>query len=240
MRSPVDVIKGRVVSYDPVTGNVIIKANYPDWQMFEKRKYHDCLIQMVDGRPISDKQRKACYKLIGLIADWVGDTVDSAKEDLKAKFLREEIQSDTMETFSLSNAPVSLVCAFQKFLVRMVIDYGIPTSFPLLDYVDDVSDYIYSCTARKRCCICGKKAELHHHKRIGMGRNRAQIDQTDLPVEPLCRKHHTECHTMLQSEFDEKYHIKPVTLDENLMRAWGINGKRIRFDQMNDPITKEI
>lgn len=53
--------------------------------------------------------------------------------------------------FSLSNAPMSLVCAFQRFLVHFMLDWDIPCSIPLLEFVDDVQDYLYACLVAKKC-----------------------------------------------------------------------------------------
>lgn len=39
MKSPIDIIKGRIVDYDPRTSEVTIKARYPDWMMLTKREY---------------------------------------------------------------------------------------------------------------------------------------------------------------------------------------------------------
>jgi hypothetical protein len=70
---------------------------------------------------------------------------------------------------------MSLVCAFQRFLVRFILDWDIPCNFPLLNFVDDIADYVYGCLIHKKCCICGAKADLHHLDHVGMGRNRNEI-----------------------------------------------------------------
>ena len=59
MKSPVDIVDGRIVDYDPKTQELIIKARYTDYPMMFKRQYKDCKVQLLDGRPLSDKQRKA-------------------------------------------------------------------------------------------------------------------------------------------------------------------------------------
>lgn len=155
MKSPIDVIKGRIVDYDPRTQEVTIKAVYPDWMVMVRREYQECNIQMIDGRPLSDKQRRTCYKLIREIAKHTGMGVDPTKEWTKIKFLAEDLEETADKIFSLSNAPMSLVCAYQRFLVRFILDWEIPCSFSLIDFVDDINDYIYACLTHKKCCICG-------------------------------------------------------------------------------------
>lgn len=229
MKNPIDTIKGRIVDIDE-RGVMTIKASYPDWYTLTKRQYSECLIQMIDGRPLSDKQRKTCYALIRAISDYTGMGLDPTKEYMKLKFLTEDLQQTADKIFSLSNAPMSLVCAFQRFLVRFILDYDIPCDFPLLDFVDDVQDYVYACAVRRKCCVCGRKAEPHHHERIGMGRDREEMDQGGMLMEPLCREHHEECHAMPQNEFDRKYHITPVAIDNALKRVWRFTGERKRYD----------
>lgn len=227
MKTPTDVIKGRVVDYDPVRGEITIRAAYPDWRIFEKRKYRQCLIQLLDGRPLSNQQRKACYKLIREIAEFTGDGIDRTKEELKQRFVEEELYDSMEEGFSLSDAPMSTVCAFQRFLVRFMLDFDIPASFPLLEFVDDVHDYLYACLATKKCCICGKQADLHHVDRVGMGRDRDDIIHEGMEALPLCRIHHNEVHMLGERRFFDKYHIdNGVILDADICKIYRLKRKK--------------
>lgn len=144
MKSPIDTVKGRIVGYDERTGDVLIRARYEDYFTFCKREYKSCLMQLVDSRPLSGKQRKTCYALLREISNYTGMGADSTKEWMKLKFIVEDLNETADKIFSLSNAPMSLVCGFQRFLVRFILDWDIPCSFPLLNFVDDVQDYIYA------------------------------------------------------------------------------------------------
>lgn len=226
MRTPIDTVKGTIVDYNEQTGVVTIKALYPDWQTMVKREYREVLLQMIDSRPLSDKQRKCCYALIGEISDYVGEGRDRTKQYMKLKFLAEDFGETADKIFSLSNAPMSLVCAFQRYLVRFILDWDIPCKFPLLKFVDDIPDYVYGCLINKKCCVCGKRADLHHVEHVGMGRNREEIIHEGMEVLPLCREHHTECHTIGQTSFNEKYHFEGgITLDKTLCRIYGLKKK---------------
>lgn len=226
MKTPVDVVRGRIVDYDVVSGDVIIRAKYDDWYALTKREYKHCLVQMIDSRPLSDKQRKMCYALLREISDYTGQGVAPTKELLKIKFLAEELEQTGDAIFSLANAPMSLVCAFQRYLIRIILDWDIPCKFPLLDYVDDVADYLYHCLITKHCCICGAPADLHHVDRIGMGRDRTDVVHEGLEVLPLCREHHQEAHTMSDQEFFDRYHLPGgVTMDRTLCRLYKIKAK---------------
>ena len=227
MKSPVDVVKGRIVGYDDRRQEVLIRAPYADWYTLTKREYKNCLVQMIDNRPLSDKQRKLCYALLREISEYTGQGIDPTKEWMKLKFITEDLEQTADKIFSLSNAPMSLVCAFQRFLIRFILDWDIPCRFSLLEYADDVADYIYHCLVTKHCCICGMPTDLHHIERVGMGRSRTEIIHEGMEVLPLCREHHTEAHTMPDAEFFGKYHIPGgVTMDRTLCRLYGLKARK--------------
>lgn len=227
MKGPVDTITGRIEEYDERRGELTIRAPYSDWPTMVKRGYKECLVQLIDSRTLSDKQRRACYALIGAISDHTGVGKDPTKEWLKIKFILEDLEGTADQIFSLSNAPMSLVCAFQRFLVRFILDWDIPTKFSLLDMVDDVPDYIYACLISKKCVVCGRPAELHHVDRVGMGRDRTDILHEGLEALPLCRGHHTEAHMIPDSEFFEKYLLPGgIELDRTLCRIWKLKSRR--------------
>lgn len=227
MKSPVETVRGRIVGYDEKRGELLIRAPYSDWVTMTARQFKECLVQPMDSRPLSDKQRKACYALMGAIADYAGMSKDRTKELMKLKFLSENMEDMSDRIFSLSNAPMSLVCAFQRFLVNFVLEWDIPTDFSLLDMVDDVSDYIYGCLVNKKCVICGRPADLHHIERVGMGRNRDEIIHEGMEVLPLCREHHTEAHTMPDKDFFERYHLPGgIVADKTICRIYGLRRRK--------------
>lgn len=227
MASPVDVVKGRIVGYDEKRGELLIRAPYADLVTMTRREYKECLVQPVDSRRLSDKQRKACYALMGAIADYSGMSRDRTKELMKLKFLSENVEDLSDSIFSLSSAPMSLVCGFQRFLVQFILEWDIPTDFSLLEMVDDVSDYIYGCLVNKKCVVCGRPADLHHIDRVGAGRNRDEIIHEGMEVLPLCREHHTEAHTMPDKDFFDKYHLPGgIVADKTICRIYGLKRRK--------------
>ena len=229
MKTPVDTVKGRIVGYDERTQELLIRAHYDDWYTMTKRGYKECLVQPLDARPLSDRQRKMCYALLREISDYTGQDVHSAKEYLKLRFLADDFGETADRIFSLANAPMSLVCAFQRYLVRFIVEYDIPCRVPLLEYVDDVPDYIYACLIAKKCCITGRPAELHHIDRVGMGRDRDDIIHEGMEVLPLYREMHQEAHTMSNREFFEKYHLPGgVVMDKTLCRIYKVKARKER------------
>jgi len=221
------VIDGKVVDYDERTGVLTIKAPCADWYTLVKRNVSKVKVQLLDSRPLSNKQRGFCYSLINAIAEWVGDDTASVKEYMKLEFWSSHLEDLNDQIFSLSDAPMSLVAEFQRFLVRFVVSNGVPLKFSLLASVDDVGDYIYSCLINKRCCVCGQKADLHHVDAVGMGRDRDEIIHEGMEVLPLCRKHHNEYHTAGHHTFMDRYHIDSgITLDKTLCRIYGLKARK--------------
>lgn len=227
MKTPIDVVRGAITDYDEKSGVLTIKAQYPDWVTMVKRGYKNCNVQLIDSRPLSDKQRRACYALLREISDFTGQGTDSTKEWMKLKFLAEDLDETADKIFSLSNAPMSLVCAFQRFLVRFILEWDIPTRFPLVRMVDDIHDYIYACIINRKCCVCGKRADLHHVDRVGMGRDREEIIHEGMEALPLCREHHQECHMIGQQTFNSKYHFDSgIEIDRTICKIYGLKGTK--------------
>ena len=225
MKSPIDTVKGKIIKEVPEQNHALIAVPY-DWITAAHRQYKECLVQFIDSRPLSDKQRKMCYALIREIGEYTGMGTDRTKEIMKIKFMADDLEQTADQIFSLSNAPMSLVCAFQRFLIRFILDWDIPCRFSLLEYVDDVPDYIYSCLIAKKCCITGHPAELHHVDRVGMGRDRTDICHEGMEVLPLNRDLHQEAHTMTDQEFFDKYHLPGgIVLDKTLCKIWKLKAR---------------
>jgi len=216
-----------IMGYDEKTGEAILRAPANFIKMCQQEQ-REAWVEYIDNRPLSDKQRRSCYAMIREIADWSGDTTEDIKEALKLDFWCGELleMADTM--FSLSNAPMSIVAAFQSWLAKFIVRNDIPTKRPMLEYVDDIDDYVYACLISKKCPICGKKADLHHYESIGMGRNRDTIIHEGMEVLPLCREHHTEVHTIGRNSFMKKYHLNDhgIPADRTICKLYKLNTKK--------------
>ncbi|MBQ1791877.1 MAG: hypothetical protein II008_16995 [Oscillospiraceae bacterium] len=224
MAGVIDRVKGRITGYDERRGVVHIEAPYEDFARMCRREYREVEITMLDSRPLSDRQRKSCYAMLREIAEWSGYEADEIKDMMKFNFLASLVED--MQQFSLSNAPMSLVSAFQTFLARFIIAHDVPTRRPMLEYVDDIDDYVLACLTQKKCCICGKPADLHHVETVGMGRNRDEIIHEGMEVMPLCREHHIEAHTIGRDSFNDKYHIHGIEADKTICRIYGLKRRK--------------
>ena len=216
------MIKGQIVKVDEQTGIAYVKASI-DVNKWIKQGITQCYVDYIDSRKLSDKQRRMCYALINAISEWSGSDPEDIKEAFKLEFWAEKVETLADKVFSLANAPMSLVAAFQKFLVAFILENDVPLKFPLLEYVDDTKDYVYRCLINKKCCICGKRADLHHIDAIGMGNDRKEVQHLGREVMSLCREHHGEIHTIGKSAFFEKYHLDGgIECDKTLLRIYAL------------------
>ena len=228
MADVIENIRGRIVDYDERRGELIIRAPYPNFATMVRREYQDVIINPIDSRPLSSRQRRSCYAMIREISNWNGDTPDENKRFLKLDFWCGELLQTADRLFSLSNAPMSVVAAFQSWLARFIVRNDIPTRVPMLDYIDDVEDFTYACLAAKKCVICGKRADLHHVDAVGAGRDRDAIVHEGMRVLPLCREHHSEIHTIGRDTFLAKYHLGDgVICDRTICKVYGLKANKI-------------
>lgn len=210
-------------------GTAVIIAGLPDLDRALLRQYKQVEIILPDGRRISPEQRRKAYALIGEITEYVdgirnADTIEEQKGLLKMEFMLRRMEAAERSMFSLSDCSVTTAKEFITYLVDFIIANDIPTRVLLIENCDDIQRYIYACLMHRKCAVCGKPADIHHCEgsRIGAGVDRTKVHQLGREVLPLCRAHHTECHTMPESDFVAKYHLQVVKLDEQLC-------KRLKF-----------
>lgn len=214
-------IKGKIIDIQE-DGTVLIEAELPIDQIIHQEATH-CYVEIIDGRTLSDNQRKMCYAMIHAIASWSGSTDREIKDALKLEFWAEHTETLADKIFSLSDAPMSLVAEFQKFLVNFIIENGIPTKRPLLEYADDIDHYVYMCLINKKCAVCGRRADLHHIDTVGMGNDRTQISHIGKEVMSLCRNHHEEFHKIGKDSFFSLYHFnKGISCDRTICKIYGL------------------
>lgn len=209
-------------------GTAIIKAQIPNIEQALRRGFLKVEIILWDGRRISCTQRRKCYALLGEIAEYTdgirtSETVDEQKRLLKMEFMLKRMEATERRMFSLSDCDMSTAREFITYLIDFIIANDIPTRVPLIDNCDDIAAYMYACTYHRKCAVCGRAADIHHCEgsRIGAGVDRTKVHQLGCEVLPLCRVHHTECHSD-EAGFIKKYHLQKVKLDEALC-------KRLKF-----------
>ena len=199
---------------------VVVQTTRPDLPNLSD----DVTVLWHDSRHISDEQRRKAWALMTEIAMYQGQTKEDTYAEQKTAFTLKHLEILQGELFRLSTATVTMARAFITMLVEIIIEYGIPTKEPLYGLCDDIPRYVYACAMNKKCCVCGKKAEIHHCEgsTVGMGRNRKTMVHLGLELMPLCREHHGECHNIGQKAFNEKYHLQGIPADEKICKKAGL------------------
>lgn len=216
-------VEGRIVSYDPETGEMLIRANYPDFGDVERKEYDKVEIRLDDGRTISAEQRRKAYALEGDIGRWAGYLTKEDKAELHDVLKDYYIEKTKADPFSLSDCSVTEAREFISTLIDFVLENDVPCIEHLLNRAEDVDRYLYACLWHRRCVVCGGHADVHHVTRVGMGRNRKSIVHVGMDAMALCREHHQEAHNKGQHDFDEFYHVYGISIDEMLAKQLGLN-----------------
>lgn len=171
-------------------------------------------VSKVDNRHITEQQRKFIFALCNDIAYYMGEDAEWVRmlvQTYNAKMREIEVES-------LSNCSVSYANGLIDTIINFCIDKQIPFSAELIAenrYTFDERQ-TYAMALQRVCCVCGQRADIHHVDAVGTGRNRNTISHIGLRALPLCRKHHTECHTIGNPTFIEKYHLSPFTIDKKM------------------------
>lgn len=185
-------------------------------------------VDFPDNRRLSNAQRKKAYVLLSYIAEWWGYTPLEAAKEITKLLYRGSSYSEKGKDFSLSNCSMTEARLYITYLIDFCILHNIDTGEPLYKLCEDLPRYIWACLMNKRCCVCGKKSELHHVDAIGMGRNRKEIPQIGMQVLPLCRLHHNEIHRIGKVDFMHKYILQSIPLTEEIGLVYNLTKKNLR------------
>ena len=169
-------------------------------------------LRIDDGRHISAIQRRKIYANIADIAYYCGEVPEYTKELFKFLYISET----GAPYFSLSDCSMETAKEYISFLMDFALEHDIPLSDPGLQRTDDIERYLWSCIKHKKCCLCGKPADIHHTQAIGAGRDRRNYDDSEHKKMALCRLHHSEAHNIGVDTFNAKYHVFGVIYREGI------------------------
>ncbi len=168
-------------------------------------------IRIDDNRTIRADQRKKAYATIADMSKHLGYSPEPFKELMKYYF----IAQTGIRYFSLSDCSVEIARKYISFLIEFSFEWNVPLQQSGVDRTDDIGRYLFACLKHSKCCICGKKGELHHEDAIGMGNDRKKYDDTENRKISLCREHHTEAHQKGVPAFRNKYRVYGIKYDES-------------------------
>ena len=191
----------------PITDNLKYKVNELDKSV---------AVELTTADSITSLQRRKAFVLIKYISEWWGYTPLEATKELSKLMFASTGETLDME-FSLSDCSKDTARKYITYLIDFCLTEGIPCGEPLYKLCEDIPKYVWACAVNKRCAVCGRKAQWHHAEdRVGMGRTRTEICHIGMRGLPLCAKHHSECHSMPQSEFNKQYLLESVAVDEKI------------------------
>lgn len=220
---------GKIISWNPDKKRVEIEIlDDISYEMLQKQ-VNQAEIRLIDAREVSAEQRRKSRAIVGEISKWSGHEPEYIHEMLKWEYCaREDIKH-----FSMRDTDRTTAKGFIDYLIKCCLEWNVPTRMPLITQAEDVGKYLYWCCGTRRCAICGREnSDIHHVDRIGMGRNRNELCHIGMKIMCLCREHHTECHTMGQGEFDERFKTFGIKADEYLVDVLklGITEREVNND----------
>lgn len=216
-----EVVAGRIISAEP--GYLTVRVPYTDTERFIRRQYDEVQVGLEDGRTIAPEQRRKAYALMGEIAEWSGETPERVKLTTKHDFVEQHLQGLKKELFSLASCDMTTAREFISYLIDFCIEFEVPTKECLALRSEDIPRYIYACLMHKRCAVCGKPCDLHHVDRVGMGRDREEINHVGMLCLPLCRVHHKEAHDNGDEALMDTYHLEAVEITEKVAKLYKLN-----------------
>ena len=151
------------------------------------------------------------------MSDYTGYPLEWVKEMFKAYY--SELYN--VEGLSLAMNHCSITQANQ--LIELIIEFcfqnDIPFHFKEYYQAVDIARLAFLFIKYRTCFICGKQhSDVDHVDAVGMGNNRNTINHANRFYYCLCRTHHTERHTIGEIAFENKYHIKPILLNEEAVK----------------------
>ena len=215
-------LEGKIVDAD--AKYLTIRVPYhPD---YVSKDMEDATVFLHDGRKHSRDQHGKVFALIGEIAMWAGYKASETSEvnaDMKRDFLMkrfDELSAAAIKSFSMSDGDVTTVSLYITHLIDFILEHNIPTKRPITEMCEDIQQAVYSAMMHKRCIVCGKKADLHHVDRVGMGGDRHDMCHIGMRALPLCREHHNEAHQHGDAAMMDKYHLETVVIDDRIAKKY--------------------
>ncbi|RHO03299.1 hypothetical protein DWZ86_12445 [Clostridiales bacterium AF36-10] len=173
-------------------------------KLIQTRKCKELALGVDDGRSITPAQRRKAYATLGDISNYTGYTVEAAKEIMKVENM---LRLGQDKVISLSDCTITEAREYINTLMEYSLKEGLILTESGLKRTDDIDAYLIQCIRYKRCCICGKTAEIHHVDAIGMGNDRRHVDDSEKKIAALCRIHHSLAHQKGWVQFVDAYKV---------------------------------
>lgn len=178
-------------------------------------------VTISDPRKFSKQQRLFYYAVLGDIYRYTGESVEILDE-----FFKNRYTVLTGASISLSNhsqATMEEVGKLCDIVIAFVLEWNIPFKNGYEIPPQNTEWFLYKCLTERKCCLCGKKADIHHATHlVGMGNNRKKHDHINSSFMALCREHHNLIHNIGLTEFMKRYNVFPVKLNNETIKRLNI------------------
>ena len=180
---------------------------------------------------LSLDQMKMIFALCRDYSEIIGYEPEELRELLKAEFcIKNCIEDFSCSPYKRNAGTMKVATEFIQFIIehalnltgctlKVVEGHGKNrTVKSAREIVPDIRKYVIACMRNKVCCVCGAKLEndimidLHHSPALGVPYEQDDGKQTGFMS--LCRKHHSEAHSIGLKEFEKYYHLQPVWLSD--------------------------
>lgn len=217
MKYNAEIKKG---SFTETKSDLQIEINNNILKELQRHKTKNIEITIPDNRFITHEQRKKAYATINDIADWTGDVPDRLKEYFKYRTMA----LTGCDYFSLSNCTCEEAREYINTMIDFCLEWEIPLSVSAAERTDDIERYLYKCLETRTCAISNTpNADVHHVDKVGMGRNRKEIDHSQLRIIALSREWHNKVHQQGEKEIFEKYKVYGIRADKALLKHLNLN-----------------
>ncbi|MDA9472082.1 putative HNHc nuclease [Enterococcus sp. 5H] len=218
----------KVVGYDEKTNTLQVQLdetlNLERLNTYYKGDLSNVLgsLTLSDPRSFTHKQRALYWALLKDIYNHFGNATTSSHKEFKKMYQVEYDQE--ISTKNNANTSVEQMNKLIEIVIDFMFEWDVPfeKGFELLPRNE--SYFYYLCLKHRKCCICGKHADICHADVVGSGRNRKKIDHSELRFYAGCRGHHQEEHTIGINAFLKKYNITPIKLNYEERKKLKIGG----------------
>nr|DAP82538.1 MAG TPA: Putative HNHc nuclease [Caudoviricetes sp.] len=193
--------------------------------------FNNLPIKVIPVKKLSQAQNGLIHVLLKEFGEQLGYTLLEIKELMKEQFA---IATDRLD-FSTARCDMQTANEFIAFIIEQALEMGVnlyilgkhDTRYKHILEIDNITQrYVIACLRKRTCCICGKIhdfengdiVDLDHWNTISSSAgNYENDDGLQNPFIPLCREHHMIKHAIGKEEFQEKYIVGGVWLNEQLV-----------------------
>lgn len=221
--------------------NCEIRLLYPTNESVKKleewqEEINNYPIKIIPQNTITMEQMKLLYVLFKQFSEGIGwYDLGYTKDYLKDMFGgMYEIGEFSLSRFKKNPLTLDQATEFIQFIIETAINENInlyiykpqeKKTRHIREIVPDIERYVIACLKNRCCAVCGlihdfengKIVDLEHYDNLNRLGGYEFDDGLQTRFLSLCRKHHTEIHSIPKQEFLEKYHLQAVYLNEKLV-----------------------